>query len=340
VRVTFACGSGGPNYAWNDIDVETGIGGSEECVILLARELAKLGYEVVVYNNCAGKTGRFHGVEYCNYTCYDKMPETDVLIAWRNWYLLIGKEAKYKWLWCHDIPVACHCPCREEIEREDSALNHIDKFILLNHYHKNLYVQAGIPEEKCLVAPIGVDPEQYDKTLEVCGPGFRDPARVLYFSHPDRGLDRLREVWPEVKAAVPEAVLASFWWEPEHYRPAREYEGILPMKKLGFRDIAIETLKAGVFGYPCIFQPEISPATTIKAQFGGAVPVVVMQGGMCDTIKYGVKTSQEFFAQELISTLKMSIAGDLEDERAEMMAWARQTYSWESVAALWSIQWE
>jgi glycosyltransferase involved in cell wall biosynthesis len=333
MRVLFDCSTGGPNYEWSDPSVLDGIGGSEECVILLARELAKLGHMVTVYNNCQQWAGIWNGVEYRHHD--QPRVEVDVYVAWRNWHLLKNVDAKYKWLWCHDIPLGVHCPTKDEMP---GAIEHIDKFVLLNNYHSGIYQNAGVPENNIFVAPIGVDWDEYNWAMEVLG-DIRDRARVLYFSHPGRGLDRLREVWPLVKAAVPEATLASFWWEPEHFRPANEQLGILPMHKLGYKDIIVETLKAGIFGYPCVFAPEISPATTIKAQFGGAIPVVVMQGGMVDTVKFGMKCSQDQFTQVLISALKMSIGGTFEYERAQMMRWARETYSWSSVAALWSSQW-
>jgi hypothetical protein len=330
MRVVIDCSTGGPLYSWADPQVEEGIGGSEECVILLARELVKLGHEVIVYNNCGPLEAVYAGVDYRRYD--RERVEADVYVAWRNWHLLEGVEAPYKWLWCHDIPAACHCPSPGEIA--GGALDHIGSFVLLNNYHKGIYVAAGIPEEKIIVAPIGVDPATYDVDVA------RDRTRVLYFSHPGRGLDRLRGVWPQVRAAVPDATLASFWWEPEHHRPANPGLGILPMAHLGYRDIAIETMRAGIFGYPCVFAPEISPATTIKAQFGGAVPVVVVQGGMVDTVKFGARTTQERFAGELISALKLSAINEMEDERTRMMQWARDTYSWVHVAALWSSYWK
>jgi len=333
MRVTFVCGSGGPRYPWNDKDVDKGIGGSEEALIYLSRELVKLGHEVVVYNNCAGQTGRFNGVEYRNYVFFDKAPEADVLVAWRNWHLLKGRTDKHRWLWCHDLPQGVHCPTPAEVEQ--GALEHITKFSLLGNYHKQVYQDyIGVSDDKVFVCPNGVVPEQFDQQIE------RNPAQVLYFSHPGRGLHKLREYWPQVKAAVPEATLAAFWWETEHFLEPNEALGILPMRKLGHTGLAAECLRSGVLGYPSVFQPEICPITTIKAQFGGAIPVVVVQGGMVDTVQFGVKTSHEFYTNELISALKMSIAGDLEQERAEMMQWARETYSWASVAAQWSSQWD
>lgn len=334
MKITFTCGPGGPNYPWADPDAENGIGGSEECLILMARALADLGHEVIVYNNCGDKKGRYNGVVYVNHQFSNRMSPCDVLVAWRNWYLLTDPTlpAGKKWLWCHDQPVGCHCPTEQDVA--DGALKHIDKFVLLNSYHRGLY--SWIPDDKVFICPIGINLSDYleEDVYSV----VREPARVLYFSHPNRGLDRLREVWPTVKAAVPEATLASFWWEPEHFRSPNEALGILPMQHLGPREVARETCRAGVFGYPCIFAPEISPATTIKAQRGGCYPVVVMQGGMVDTVKFGLEATQETFAAELIEALGMSINGDLDEVRQEMANWAQDTYNWNIVAMDWALE--
>lgn len=339
MRIVFACGSGGPNYTWADPDAERGIGGSEECLILLARELAALGHQVFVYNNCGDKKGLYHGVIYVNHNFYERMPPCDLLVAWRNWYLLIGKQATQKWLWCHDQPVGCHCPCQEEIDRDDSAFNHIDKFVLLNNHHRGLY--HHIPDDKVFICPIGVDHTPYYDLAELVTPVEREWSRVLYFSHPHRGLDRLRALWPQIKAAVSEATLAAFWWEPEHFRPPDEGLGILPMSHLGFREIAKETLRAGIFGYPSVFAPEISPATTIKAQMGGAYPVVIVQGGMVDTVKFGRKCqNDQEFVTAMITALGHSKLGNLEPERQAMRGWAFSEFCWTRVAGLWVDQYE
>ena len=46
-----------------------GLGGSESAVILISKELVKLGFDVTVYNNCedtAAKPGIYDGVKYKN----------------------------------------------------------------------------------------------------------------------------------------------------------------------------------------------------------------------------------------------------------------------------------
>ena len=42
---------------WYPEKVKTGIGGSEEAVINISKELMRLGYRVIVYNTCGDKQG-------------------------------------------------------------------------------------------------------------------------------------------------------------------------------------------------------------------------------------------------------------------------------------------
>lgn len=334
LRIVFTCGAGGPPYPWADCSLRDGIGGSEECLILLARELAELGHDVTVVNNCREWAREYNGVTYRHYedTAVHELP-TDLLVAWRNWYLLQDSRAAARWLWCHDQPVGCHAPCQAEIDRKDSAFNWIDKVVVLNNWHRELY--HIIPDEKIFVCQIGIDQRGYQSNY-ASQLGERDLTRCLYFSHPNRGLDQLRSVWPRVRQAVPSATLAAYWWEENHYRQPNESIGILPMSRRGPIAMAVQTLACGVFGFPCTFAPEISPATTIKAQAGGCYPVYIEQGGMRDTLKYGRKCgSLAEFETALIDTLRLSQMGALNDNRIEMIAWARDFYSWPLVAEQW-----
>lgn len=342
MKIIFLCGHGGPNYDWYDAHAEIGIGGSEECVIMLARALAVEGAEVTIVNRCGEHGGQsYNGVQYEDVRMFASsgLMHADLVVAWRDWYQFIKNDTygAKAWLWTHDIPVGAHHPNLDESTRaQQSANDLIDKIVYLNPYHRNL--SPWWPDDKSFICPIGVNQAPYE-----AGGIERDPARVLYFSHPNRGLDVLRACWPEVKRAVPSATLASFWWEPEHFRPPDEALGILPMQHLGWYEMAQETMRAGVFGYPCVFAPEISPATTIKAQMGGAYPVFVRQGGMIDTLQWGCgMDTMACFTTALISALEDSIAGCFDGRvldpltfREEMSAWAREKYSWTSVAKTW-----
>lgn len=329
-------GLGGPLYFWDGSFVDKGIGGSEECLIMLAEALARQGNHVTVYNNCECST-IVNGVTY--HPCAWAIHKTflcDILISWRDWTLhqQVFTPGNALRLHCsHDIPVGCHAPAPGEETRE--ALRHIDKFVFLNNHHRERH--PWIPDESCAVIQSGLPP--------YTGPIVkRDLSRVLYISHPHRGLHVLRSVWPEVRRAVPEATLASFWWEPEHFLPPDEALSVLPMSHLGAGEIDVECRRAGIFGYPCVFEHEISPVTCMRAQAGGAYPVYIEQGGMRDAVQHGYRCLNVYdFTNSLIQALQKSIDGIFDvpqkdqeggvgSVRERMMSWATSTFDWDRAA--------
>jgi len=60
-----------------------GFAGSEEAAINLARELAKLGWDVTVYNNCGHKPVVDAGVIYRPFWEFNPRDKQDVVILWR-----------------------------------------------------------------------------------------------------------------------------------------------------------------------------------------------------------------------------------------------------------------
>lgn len=326
-KIVFDAGAGGPNYQWGDWSVDSGVGGSEECLIRLAREFALLGHGVTIFNKCGNQAGEYNGVLYKDYTDASRKDYADILISQRDWLLLENREAGCRVLSCHDRPNGCHMPNADECFRQHNpALAHIDKVAFLNPFHRSL--SPWIPDDRCFIAPIGLP--NFD-----LGVIERDAVRCCFTSHPNRGIDQLRAIWPRVREAVPEATLHSFWWEEDHFRAAEEHLGIMPMRRLNAREVQIETAKSSILSYPCTFTHEISPQTVLIAQLMGTYPVTVPQGGMCDVQQFGFKTDHGNFADVLIETLRLSIRGDLEEERHQMQDWARSIYSWPKVAAQW-----
>lgn len=317
---------GGPPYPWNARSIDDGIGGSEEALVYLSRELTSLGYRVFVFNRgphgrCLLSDGFWLDIE--KHDPRIAVPSADIFVSWRNWHVYDkAPEGAKKFLWLHDVGVEPHY--------SPEALSHFDKIIVLNKYHQSI---CKVPDEKAFVAGNGVSLDQFDQEAE------RVPGKCVYLSHPHRGLNELRRYWPQIKEAVPEATLHAFWWQKEFFLPPDEKLGIQPMKSLGHRELAREILSSQVFSYPSVFHPEICPISCIKAQVGGAWPVTVNCGGMSDTLipEFSNTGTHEDFAERLIATLKMGIA---ETERQKMMAAAREKFNWRIIAQKWSDEFE
>jgi len=69
---------------WASPSVVSGIGGSEEAVIYLSRELQKLGYEVTVFNSCGELAGTYEGVTYREYHEMNPNDTFNIIVGWRN----------------------------------------------------------------------------------------------------------------------------------------------------------------------------------------------------------------------------------------------------------------
>jgi len=342
MNIVFACGAD-LGYAWNGASFDDGIGGSEGCLIRLAEALARRGHNVWVFNDCRDKNGLCNGVTYVQITHYhtwitNPPVQVDLAVSWRDWNLLIPAKAsgaKACFHSTHDIPVGCHHPCSDEMYRADnSALDVIDRIVYLNPHHRRR--SPWWPDAKSTIILIGIEKADLSGVV-------RDPARVITCYHPNRGLHELRAMWPVIKAAVPEATLTSYWWEGEHALPGNEALGIAPMRRLSQKELLVECAKSGVFAYPSTFEPEISPASCILAQAGGAYPVVIPMGGMQDVVQWGTWVDERHnFADTLIYALRESIAGhyDISDAadgtyRECMMDWATQIYDWDRAAEQW-----
>lgn len=319
MKIIIHCGKGGPDYKWSPQSLNDGIGGSEESVIYVSRELVKLGHDVAVYANC--NPGTYDGVRWKFYT--DPLEPASVLIAWRDWHIAEQLRQYYStiYLWCHDVPVEPHW--------SPNALDYIKKAIVLNDYHAGLY---RLSKDRAFVCSNGVDLEQFDQSVD------RVPYKCIYFSHPHRGLEKLREYWPEIRAAYPEATLHAYWWQPEFFLPPDESIGIMPMMALGHEALAREVLSADLFTYPSTFDPEINPITCIKAQVGGAWPVAVIKGGMDDTLQFGSRTTHAEYVDTVIAVMERR---DLIEKCGhEMMIASRIKYSWANTARKWQTEFE
>jgi tetratricopeptide (TPR) repeat protein len=342
---------------WGPDVLEQGVGGSEEAVIRLSRQLKQQGYEVWVYGNPGLKTGDYDGVQWRNYWELNLADEFDVFIGWRMpWFFDIKINARKKYLWLHDVMD------KEEFTKE--RLDNLDKVIVLSKYHRTLFPM--IPDEKIFLSANGIDPEDFEKTD---GKFKRDPHSIVYMSSHVRGLQLLYHVWPDVLKEVPDAQLKIFYgwssydavnkgnpermaWKQKMIDWEAELDNVHDYGKISQAQIVEEIQKAGVWAYPCPF-PEISCISAMKAQAGGAIPVSSNFAALEETVQWGTKLKMKelnpktpvgewddkeltAFKNALVSTLK----DQDEAERQKMMAWSRTNQSWAVVASQWIKEWE
>lgn len=350
--IVIYCG-GSALGTWGPWSLKDGIGGSEEAVVQMSKELISLGYAVTVYATPGEMAGEHDGVYWKHYWEFNPKDKFGTLIGWRvPDFFDVVYEARKKYLWLHDVI--------DEEELFDKRLKNIDKIIFVSKYHADLY--KDVPDEKKFVSANGIDPYQFNWQSENIN---RNNKKVIYMSAHERGQDVLQLIWPDILKEVPDAEAHCYYgwsgfdainrdnpermhWKDALIKQASSLKNFTDHGKIGHIDIVKEILSAGIWAYPTSF-PEVSCITAMKAQAGGAWPVYTNFAALKTTVKYGdsvdgveenAKTHAgymndkniEEFKQKLIYRLKNPIA---DEERAKMMKDARGNMTWRSVANSW-----
>lgn len=337
--VVFYCGNSWED--WADCSTIKGIGGSEEAVIYLSRELVKLGWDVTVYNQCGAMAGVYNGVKYVNFTEFNVNDHFYYFVSWRN---NIFRDtpiyAKQTILWLHDVP--------HNVSGKNGNL--FKKVVVLSQFHKSI-VPPNVDNTQIFVSSNGINTEDFkDKGI------IRNPHRMIYTSSYDRGIEHLLMEWPQIKAAVPDAELHLFygWYTYDELMKAGRrppdfkakmlklmaQEGVYEHGRVGHKQLVRELQQSGVWVYPSHFE-EISCISAMKAQAAGCVPVCTDYAALNETVKTGIKvhgrcgdgeTMQEF-KKELIKILKSE--EDQERLRKEVLQY-KDSFGWDKVAEDWT----
>lgn len=327
---------------------EGGVGGSEEAVIRLSKELNTLGWKVVIYGMPGERAGDYDGVEWKQYWELNSKDTFDILISWRAPHFFDHKwKARKKYVWFHDLMP------KEEITKE--RIKNFDKAIFVSQYHSDRPEFSSIPTPKKFVSSNGITPDDF-KNLD--GQFKRDPQRCIYMSANERGLRVLYDIWPDVKKAVPKATLDIYYgwlsfdainkdnpermaWKASMVQKAKSLPGVTERGRIGQDKLHEEIFKSGIFAYPCTF-PEVNCITAQKAMAGGAVPITSDFACLKDIIKFGEQVQMHDFQDKDIERYKKALIKWLlhpelqENERKKMMPWARETFNWRLTAESWN----
>lgn len=357
--IAIVCG-GSAVGTWGPWSINDGVGGSEEAVIQLSILLAKKGWKVTVYAIPGDRAGEYDGVQWRHYWEFSSKDKFDVVIGWRDPAMFDKKlNARKTYLWLHDVV--------EPTELFKERIDNLTKVIFVGQYHRDIY--PFLSDDKCFVSGNGIDPLQFD---DIDGRYERDLHRCVYMSAHERGVELLYKIWPDVRKEVPDAKLDVYYgwkgfdeinkdnpermaWKDKIQQLEKELAplGVTNHGKISHFQIAEEIAKSGIWAYPTLF-PEVYCITGVKAQAGGAWPVTSDYAALSETVEFGdqhpvkkfdkrTRTGQwaekdlEQYKQLLINRLKNP---PTENERFEMMKWARYNMSWDTTAENWSKEFE
>ena len=319
---------------WSPESINVGLGGSETAVVNLAKEFVALGQRVTVYAMCEGM---WDGVRYRD--AQDFQPEPcETFIAWRNPAVLsqVKAYAQRRFIWTHDV----HFGPATATDLEGVTA------IALSEWHRG-FLAERYPGLDIEVLGNGILPERFEREVE------RIPHRLIYAQSPDRGLDRVLDIFPRIRSQWPDATLEVFYgfaaarkwypdWMAELEPRLATTDGVTVHGWVGQDRLAQEYMKADVLLYPAITPvgelfPETYCISVVEAQAGGCFPITSKHGALSETNARGTQVVD--FESEAMNALEAFWGKNdakQEHRRGACKTWARQQ-TWRSVAERWIV---
>lgn len=356
-------------HEWDPLVADTtGVGGSEEAVIQLAKRFKTSGYNVTVYANTPrSQESEFDGITWKPFMAWNPRDKQDITVLWRH-----PRFAEFD-INSDQVYVDVHDVVQPE-EFTEYRLSKITKVLFKSNVHREYY--PNIPDDKCEIIPHGLDTQEFDLQREITP---KNPYLVLNTSSPDRGL---KTSLAAVKAAyykLPEDMrpLLKFsqyygfdiWdadfktdgemmaWKADAIKQMDELKAMGVMTedsgvRVSQKEVTRKYLSAGLLLYPSEFF-EIGFISGLKGMLAGCIPLttdVFAQGEFCKGIKihsdvtssnwikdlrsgkdYGIDKVDEV-ADKIVEYI-MNI-NKYEDLRKEVVEHARN-FTWDKTAALW-----
>ncbi|ETI50642.1 hypothetical protein F443_05800 [Phytophthora nicotianae P1569] len=361
VVIAFYCHEYGQSWweKWGPSSLNTGLGGSEEAVVFLSRELQKLGYWVEVYGDPSPQDiSTLDQADedivrwYPHYTYDIDDKGIDIFVAWRyHISMAMGRSARKKFLWMHDLP-------QEDARRSSELLNNADGIFCVSEFHASAFPEI-------LQSKITVSTNAVDRSFFVNGPNHAD--RFVYGSSPSRGLYTLLKTWPRIREKIPTAELSVFYgftpafmkwgnshvtnftdWMSEMHRLLTETPGVRFVGLVNHAQLAKEYSYAGFYLYPTTFS-ETSCISLMKAMANGAIPITSRfpVSALPETVNdydLGPRALQQRTVDDDPEWLELwiqSIVDAVYNEqqattiRHRMKRFARKKYRWENIALEW-----
>lgn len=322
------------------------IGGSEEAVINLSRELAELGWNVTVYNSCGKKAKKYGKVWFKPFWMYNYRDKQDVTILWRSPNMAdyeINSDKIYVDL--HDVI--------KPAELTKERLEKIDKIFVKTQAHRDLF--EAVPDDKFSIIPNGVNANDFEGKFK------KDPYYILNTSSPDRHLDATLDVFEELIKREPDKPWKLGWfygWDLyEQWHTEGKPKEWMDKQKERFSklveagraeggkfipqdEIVEKYKKSSYFLYPTQFY-EIHCISAVKAQLAKCKMVTSDFAALSETVKAkkvhtdGEKWGSEFTfgdsqVDEYLSLMKEAETGDSN--------WAKKTYNWKLISKKWSME--
>jgi glycosyltransferase involved in cell wall biosynthesis len=265
------------NPPFTDTDLEQiGLGGTEGFIVQSARELARQGHQVRLYNRSPIET-ESSGVFWSNISRFKPQEDRDVFVSFRMREIFKEKPKGLKAIILADTEsYGLGDEVREGL---------VDLVMFVSRWQKDkIAAEEGIPEENCLVTANGIKLDEFNQEI------IKTPGMCIHTSTPERGLTQLLDIWPKIQVLQPNASLhlfsSYFGWgatpEKNQEMCAAQYaqaeflaktgHNVVNHIHVGAAELREWQLRAELFLYPTAFK-ETCCISSLEASAAGCVHI-------------------------------------------------------------------
>lgn len=315
-----------------------GIGGTETAVCEIARRFAADGWRTVIFGSPPEDIDNtiYDGIEWYNTLEISTTEPFTVMVSLRTPELFDADiPADIKILWCHDVNTGPNFID----EFGNNRSNNIDYIAGVSEWHcSHLQKLYDIPKEKLIVLSNGINLERFHSGESI----ERQKGKFIWSSSPDRGLEIVLDLWPQIRSIIPEAELHIFYgWnnfdammeqtdDPYMRRfstqmknaiKSLEGHGVIMRGRISQDELAKEFQSADYWPYLSQFL-ETSCISILESQAGGCIPFYSPIGGIVENAAPGAIQINGMpmnftYRKEFLDKLKI-IESYTEDEKLEL----------------------
>ena len=312
------------------------LGGSEKAVAYLSRSFPK-DYNVYV----AGVVGKesFDNVTYVRLADILDLIKTTafhtvIVSRYISFYEMFRECSFYQsYIWAHDtllLPYGCNLNETQILTKWD---DYISGCICLTRWHKDEFiVKYPALTNKIKIINNGLDLGSFftNETNET----KKQANKFIYSSRPERGVDILLGLWPQILDVLPDAelVISNYGVEPDPVIMdiIKKYDSIRYLGKLNTTLLYAEMQTAEYWLYPTHW-PETSCITALEMLMSEVICLYYPVAGLPFTIdKYGiqVKSGNEIETIVNLTTEAKSLLRENGKAYAETCSWSNRAEEW------------
>jgi len=337
--------TGFSDIQWNyTYMLNNALGGSEKAVAYISKCFPK---EFNIFISGHVKNETIDNIQYIHLdqltNLFETTPFHTVIVSrYISFYEMFQTCSFYKsFIWAHDIlllPYGCNLNENNILKKWN---NYIDGCVCLTEWHKAIFLDK-YPElnNKITLINNGLDLESFPTNNNILK-NNKIKNKFIYTSRPDRGLNILLKLWPQIIEKIPDATLTistygTFPSNPEELlmktvidaTPSIHYLG-----KLNVEHLYNEMSTSEFWLYPTHW-PETSCITALEMLMSEVICLYYPVAGLPFTMdKYGIqiKPGSEIEAIVSLTDLKKETIMKNGREYAEQCSWKNRFYLWQKL---------